>query len=57
MAIGIAQKGMSFENAASIYTSLTVGDGLATQIPALVVSLAAGLLVTKGGNVGSAERR
>ncbi|PWC48229.1 flagellar biosynthesis protein FlhA [Azospirillum sp. TSA6c] len=56
MAIGIAQKGMSFEHAASIYTTLTVGDGLATQIPALVVSLAAGLLVTKGGNVGSAEK-
>lgn len=56
MAIGIAQKGMSFEHAASVYTTLTVGDGLATQIPALVVSLAAGLLVTKGGNVGSAEK-
>ena len=56
MAIGIAQKGMSFDSAASAYTTLTVGDGLATQIPALVVSLAAGLLVTKGGNVGSAEK-
>ena len=56
MAIGMAQQGMSFESAASVYTILTVGDGLATQIPALVVSLAAGLLVTKGGNVGSAEQ-
>jgi len=56
MAIGIAQKGMSFAHAAGVYTTLTVGDGLATQIPALVVSLAAGLLVTKGGNVGSAEK-
>jgi len=56
MAIGIAQQHMSFENAASVYTILTVGDGLATQIPALVVSLAAGLLVTKGGNVGSADQ-
>ncbi|MCW2239857.1 flagellar biosynthesis protein FlhA [Azospirillum canadense] len=56
MAIGIAQQRMSFENAASVYTILTVGDGLATQIPALVVSLAAGLLVTKGGNVGSVDK-
>ncbi len=56
MAIGMAQQGMSFESAASVYTILTVGDGLATQIPALVVSLAAGLLVTKGGNVGSADQ-
>ncbi|MGQ9370165.1 flagellar biosynthesis protein FlhA [Azospirillum sp. ST 5-10] len=56
MAIGIVQQGMSFEAAASAYTTLTVGDGLATQIPALVVSLAAGLLVTKGGNTGSADK-
>ena len=56
MAIGMAQQGMSFSAAASVYTILTVGDGLATQIPALVVSLAAGLLVTKGGNVGSADQ-
>jgi len=55
MAIGIAQQGMSFSNAASVYTILTVGDGLATQIPALIVSLSAGLLVTKGGNVGTTE--
>ncbi|WP_029008741.1 flagellar biosynthesis protein FlhA [Azospirillum halopraeferens] len=56
MAIGIVQQGMSFESAAAAYTTLTVGDGLATQIPALVVSLAAGLLVTKGGNAGSADK-
>jgi flagellar biosynthesis protein FlhA len=56
MAIGIAQQGLTFENAASVYTILTVGDGLATQIPALIVSLAAGLLVTKGSNKGSTDK-
>jgi len=56
MAIGMAQQGMPFDAAAAVYTILTVGDGLATQIPALVVSLAAGLLVTKGGNTGSADQ-
>jgi flagellar biosynthesis protein FlhA len=56
MVIGMAQQGMSFENAASTFTILTVGDGLAGQIPALIVSLAAGLLVTKGGNIGSADQ-
>jgi flagellar biosynthesis protein FlhA len=55
MVIGMAQHGMSFESAAATFTILTVGDGLATQIPALIVSLAAGLLVTKGGTVGSAD--
>ncbi|HEV7367610.1 flagellar biosynthesis protein FlhA [Arenibaculum sp.] len=55
MVIGMAQQGMSFESAAATFTILTVGDGLATQIPALIVSLAAGLLVTKGGTVGSAD--
>ena len=47
MIIGIAQQGLSFGDAARSYTLLTVGDGLVTQIPALIVSTAAGLLVSK----------
>ena len=49
MIIGMAQKGLSFSQAAEFYTKLTVGDGLVTQIPALIVSTAAGMLVTKSG--------
>jgi flagellar biosynthesis protein FlhA len=49
MIIGMAQRGMPFGEAADQYTRLTVGDGLVTQIPALVVSTAAGLMVSKGG--------
>jgi flagellar biosynthesis protein FlhA len=47
--IGVAQKGLSLADAASSYTVLSVGDGLVSQIPALIVSTAAGLLVTKSG--------
>ena len=42
--------------AADVFTKLSVGDGLVTQIPALIVSLAAGLLVSKGGTRGSADK-
>ena len=49
MIIGIAQQGMPFAEAARTYTLLTVGDGLVTQVPALIVSTAAGLLVSKAG--------
>jgi flagellar biosynthesis protein FlhA len=56
MIIGIAQQGMPFADAARTYTLLTVGDGLVTQIPALIVSTAAGLLVTKAGVAGSADK-
>ena len=54
--IGVTRHGMSLSTAADVYTKLSVGDGLVTQIPALVVSLAAGLLVSKGGTRGSAEK-
>lgn len=54
--IGIVNKGLSFEQALHTYTMLTVGDGLVSQIPALVVSTAAGILVTKSGVAGSAEK-
>ncbi|MBI4239307.1 MAG: flagellar biosynthesis protein FlhA [Deltaproteobacteria bacterium] len=47
LVIGVAQQGLSFAEAARIYTMLTVGDGLVAQLPALIVSTAAGLIVTK----------
>jgi flagellar biosynthesis protein FlhA len=56
MVIGIAQQGMPFSEAAHTYTLLTVGDGLVTQIPALIVSTAAGLLVSKAGISGAADK-
>ncbi len=54
--IGVWRHGMELGEAADVFTKLSVGDGLVSQIPALVVSLAAGLLVSKGGTRGSAER-
>ncbi|MBS0235901.1 MAG: flagellar biosynthesis protein FlhA [Proteobacteria bacterium] len=56
MIIGIVQKNMSFELALQTYTLLTIGDGLVAQIPALIVSIGAGLLVTKAGATGSADK-
>ena len=47
LAVGIAQRGMSFGDALHTYTILTVGDGLVSQIPSLIVSVAAGILVTR----------
>ncbi|MGL4496944.1 MAG: flagellar biosynthesis protein FlhA [Beijerinckiaceae bacterium] len=54
--IGVAQQGMSFSAAARAYTLLTVGDGLVSQIPALIVSTAAGLLVSKAGVREAADK-
>src|SRR5580692_3405419 len=54
--IGVAQQGLSFSEAAQAYTLLTVGDGLVTQVPALIVSTAAGLLVSKAGVSGAADK-
>ncbi len=53
--IGVGQQGMDFGSASANYTLLTVGDGLVSQIPALIVSTAAGLLVSKAGLSGSAN--
>ena len=47
--IGVGQMDLSFADASATYTLLTVGDGLVSQIPALIVSVAAGLLVSKAG--------
>ena len=55
LAIGMVRHGMSFADAADTFTTLTVGDGLVTQIPALLVSTAAGIVVTKGGMEGTAD--
>ncbi|WP_152535415.1 flagellar biosynthesis protein FlhA [Bradyrhizobium sp. Ai1a-2] len=54
--IGVAQQGLGFAEAARTYTVLTVGDGLVTQVPALIVSTAAGLLVSKAGVSGAADK-
>jgi flagellar biosynthesis protein FlhA len=53
--IGVAQKGQTFTAASESYTLLTVGDGLVSQIPALIVSIAAGILVSKAGVTGTAD--
>ncbi len=45
--IGIVENGMSLSVAGSLFTRLTIGDGLVTQVPAFLISLAAGLLVTR----------
>jgi flagellar biosynthesis protein FlhA len=54
--IGVAQMGLSFSDAARTYTLLTCGDGLVSQVPALIVSTAAGLLVSKAGVRGAADK-
>src|SRR5262249_1294573 len=56
MIVGIVQQSMAFSEAGHTYTVLTVGDGLVTQIPALIVSTAAGLLVSKAGVAGAADQ-
>ena len=56
MIIGMLQRDMPFDLAVRTYTLLTIGDGLVTQIPSLVISLAAGLLVTKSGVVGPTDK-
>lgn len=48
-AIGMLQMGMSFSDAISTYSTLTIGDGLVSQIPALLISVAGGLVVTRSG--------
>ncbi|MFO7877354.1 MAG: flagellar biosynthesis protein FlhA [Desulfovermiculus sp.] len=50
--IGVAQQNMAVSEAAKTYTTLTVGDGLVSQIPALIISTAAGILVSRAGGTG-----
>ena len=54
--IGVSRHSLDIAAAADVFTKLSVGDGLVSQIPALIVSLAAGLLVSKGGTRGSTEK-
>ena len=54
--IGVLQHGVSLQQAASTYTVLTIGEGLVSQVPALVISIAAGFLVSKSGVEGSADK-
>ncbi len=54
--IGVMQKDMPLSEAADVYTRLTIGDGLVTQIPALIISIAAGMIVTKTSKVGTTDK-
>lgn len=54
--IGVSQHGMPIADAANTYTLLTIGDGLVTQIPAIIVSVAAGMLVSKAGISGPTDK-
>ena len=54
--IGVLQHHIPMAQAASTYTIMTIGDGLVTQIPALIISIAAGFLVSKAGVEGSADK-
>ncbi len=56
MIIGMMQEGLSIQEAGANYTLLTIGDGLVSQIPSLIVSTAAGILVSKAGISGSADQ-
>jgi len=50
--IGVVQEGMPLMEAAQNYTTLTIGDGLVSQIPALIISTGAGILVSRSGGLG-----
>jgi flagellar biosynthesis protein FlhA len=54
--VAVVQHGMSFADATKTFTLLSVGDGLVAQMPALIVSTAAGLMVSKAGIEGSTDR-
>ncbi len=54
--IGTVQEGMPIGEAAATYTILTIGEGLVSQVPALIVSISAGLLVSKAGIEGTADQ-
>jgi flagellar biosynthesis protein FlhA len=54
--IGTLRHGLGINQAATFYTTLTIGEGIVSQVPALIVSLGAGLLVSKGSGRGSTDR-
>ena len=55
--IGVAQRGLSFTDAIQSYTILTIGDGLVSQIPALLIATAAGMVVTRSGEGKALEKQ
>ena len=56
MLIGVLQHNMPAGEAANAYIQLTIGDGLVTQVPAIIISIAAGFLVSKAGVEGTADK-
>lgn len=56
LAIGIGVHNLSFGQAIETYSILTIGDGLVSQIPAVIISIAAALLLSKGGVLGPTDR-
>ena len=56
IAIATWRHGLPVSDAVDVFTKLSVGDGLVSQIPALIISLAAGLVVAKGGTRGSVDK-
>lgn len=54
--IGMAQRGLPFTESISLYTMLTIGDGLVSQIPALLVSVAAGMVVTRSASTDKLDK-
>jgi len=56
LAMGIGVHGLAFSEAIETYSVLTVGDGLVSQIPSVITSIAAALLLSKGGVLGSTDR-
>ncbi|MCB1373450.1 MAG: flagellar biosynthesis protein FlhA [Rhodobacteraceae bacterium] len=56
LVIGVAVHGMPIGDAFETYSILTVGDGLVTQIPAVIISIATAMLLSKGGVLGSTDR-
>lgn len=56
LAMGVLVHGMPIDKAFETYSILTVGDGLVTQIPAVIISIASAMLLSKGGMVGSTDR-
>jgi len=55
--IGVAQNGMGFSDAAALYTVLTIGDGLVSQIPTLLISTAAGMVITRAAEESDLGRQ
>ncbi|MBL8884729.1 MAG: flagellar biosynthesis protein FlhA [Hyphomicrobium sp.] len=54
--IGVVRHGLPIDRSLDVFLRLSIGDGLVTQIPALIISLAAGLIVSKGGTRESADK-